>query len=188
MNRVLEKRVLPTGQMLQIVEGDITEEATDAIVNAANAYLQHGGGLAGQIKKAGGPIIQEESNAWIDTWGCVSHERPAWTSGGNLHAKYVIHAVGPKWGDGDEAMKLSAAVRGSLEVADELHCESIALPALSTGVYGYPVRRAAKVITSAIREYFADTSSGINQVRIVLLDSGMSFEFLETWAAADWPA
>ncbi len=96
MNRVLEERVLPTGQTLQIVEGDITEETTDAIVNAANAYLQHGGGLAGHIKKTGGPIIQEESNAWIDTWGFVSHEHPAWTSGGNLRAKYVIHAVGPK--------------------------------------------------------------------------------------------
>ncbi len=85
-------------------------------------------------------------------------------------------------------MKLSAAVRGSLRVAEELHCQSIALPALSTGVYGYPVRRAARVIISAIRQYFADTSSGIQSVRIVLRDSGVSFEFLEAWAAADWAA
>ena len=89
----------------------------------------------------------------------VSHARPAWTSGGLLPAKYVIHAVGPVWGDGDEDNKLEVAVTGSLRVADELKCASIALPAISTGIFGFPKERAARIIFSAIEKYFMETSS-----------------------------
>ena len=126
MNTVLTEYVLSTGQTLQIVQGDITTETVDAIVNAANEHLQHGGGVAWAISKKGGPAIQKESDAWIRQHGPVPHARPAWTSGGLLPAKYVIHAVGPVWGDGDEDRKLSEAVTGSLRLADELKCASIA--------------------------------------------------------------
>ena len=98
-------------QILQIVRGDITEETTDAIVNAANEHLQHGAGVAGAILRRGGASIQQESDAWVSRHGRVSHSQPAWTSGGKLAAKYVIHAVGPVWGDGDEDNKLSAAIK-----------------------------------------------------------------------------
>src|SRR3990170_659673 len=128
MNTVLMERVLQTGQTIQIVQGDITLENVDAIVNAANEHLQHGGGVAWAIVKRGGDVIQDESDAWIRKHGLVSHSRPAWTSGGRLPAKYVIHAVGPVWGDGDEDAKLAAAVTGCLRVADELTLESIAFP------------------------------------------------------------
>src|SRR5574342_878378 len=126
MNTVIMERTLPTGQTVQIVQGDITIEQVDAIVNAANEHLQHGGGVAWAISKKGGPTIQKESDEWIRQHGPVSHSHPAWTSGGLLPAKYVIHAVGPVWGDGDEDDKLSDAVTASLRVADELKCESIA--------------------------------------------------------------
>ena len=99
MNTVLSEHVLPTSQTIQIVQGDITTEAVDVIVNAANEHLQHGGGVAWAISKKGGPAIQKESDAWIRQHGLVPHSHPAWTSGGLLPAKYVIHAVGPVWGD-----------------------------------------------------------------------------------------
>jgi O-acetyl-ADP-ribose deacetylase (regulator of RNase III) len=95
MNTILIEKRLPSNQTIQIVQGDITIEAVDAIVNAANEYLQHGGGVARSIANKGGSIIQKESDAWVREHGIVSHKRPAWTSGGNLPAKYVIHAVGP---------------------------------------------------------------------------------------------
>ena len=95
MNTVLAERVLPSGQTIQIAQGDITIEAVDAIVNAANEHLQHGGGVAWAISKKGGPAIQKESDDWIQQHGLVPHAHPAWTSGGLLPAKYMIHAVGP---------------------------------------------------------------------------------------------
>ena len=128
MNTVLKERKLPTGQTLQIVQGDITAEEVDAIVNAANEHLQHGGGVAWAISKRGGPAIQQESNEWVRTKSTVDHAHPAWTSGGQLPAKYVIHAVGPVWGSGEEDAKLAAAVSGSLRVANELGLQSIAFP------------------------------------------------------------
>ncbi len=186
MNRVLAEHTLPYGQTLKIVQGDITAEETDAIVNAANAHLMHGGGVAGAIASRGGLIIQRESSAWVQAHGPVPHDRPAWTSGGQLHAKYVIHSVGPMWGSGDEEYKLAAAVKGSLAVADELNCSSISMPAISTGIFGFPIRRAARVITSAVQQYFSDVHSDIRLVRIVLFDSGAAFEFVSLWEDIDW--
>src|SRR5574339_59657 len=171
MNTLVVEHTLPTGQTIQIVQGDITSEEVDAIVNAANEHLQHGGGVAWAISKKGGPAIQKESDAWIRHHGTVSHARPAWTSGGQLPAKYVIHAVGPVWGDGDEDNKLEAAVTGSLRAAEELKCSSIALPAISTGIFGFPKERAAGILFSAIDEYCAaNPSSSLKTIKLVLFD------------------
>ena len=181
MNTVLTEHVLPTNQTIQIVQGDITTEAVDAIVNAANEHLQHGGGVAWAISKKGGPAIQKESDAWIRQHGLVPHSQPAWTSGGLLPAKYVIHAVGPVWGDGDEDKKLSEAVTGSLRVADELKCVSIALPAISTGIFGFPKDRAAGIIFSTIEKYFADNESNLKVVRLTLFDQATVDVSLKSW-------
>jgi O-acetyl-ADP-ribose deacetylase (regulator of RNase III) len=182
MNQVLTSRQLAGGQEIALVQGDITEETTEAIVNAANSYLQHGAGVAGAISRRGGPRIQQESDRWVREHGPVSHARPAWTSGGQLPAKYVIHAVGPIWGDGQEDEKLAAAVRGALSVAEELKVTSLSLPAISTGIFGFPKRRAAHIILRSIESYFARHSqSGIRQVRIVLLDAETIEAFLKTW-------
>jgi len=180
MNTVLQERALSTGQTLQIVQGDITTEKVDAIVNAANEHLQHGGGVAWSISRRGGPTIQRESDEWIRTKGTVSHTHPAWTSGGLLPAKYVIHAVGPVWGVGEEDTKLAEAVTGSLRVADELKLKSIAFPAISTGIFGFPKERAAKVILGAIEVYFEENaSSGIEIVKLVLFDQATLDAFLQ---------
>lgn len=191
MNSVLVERNLATGQTLQIVQGDITIDKVDAIVNAANEHLQHGGGVAWAISKRGGPIVQEESDEWIRKHGPVTHSHPAWTLGGLLPAKYIIHAVGPVWGDthdagtrGDEDKKLSDAVTGSLRVADELKCSSISMPAISTGIFGFPKDRAAKIIFSAIEAYFTEVkNSTIQTVRLVLFDDATVKVFLDIWGS-----
>ena len=188
MNQVLAEHLLPSNQTIQIVHGDITIEAVDAIVNAANEYLQHGGGVAGVISRKGGSAIQKESDEWIRQHGTVTHAHPAWTSGGDLPVNYVIHAVGPVWGEpqstgagGDADQNLRDAVFGSLHVADELACASIALPAISTGIFGFPKERAANIIFSAIEDYFDSQRSGLLIVKLVLFDQMTVDEFLKSW-------
>jgi len=181
VNTLLIETKLASGQPLQLVQGDITIETTDAIVNAANERLQHEGGVAWSISRRGGPAVQAESDAWVQSHGLVRHDAPAWTSGGNLPCRYVIHAVGPVWGETEEAeAKLAAAVTGSLRAADELGLESISMPAISTGIFGFPKERAARIILSAIQKYF-ETPSGLKLVRVVLLDAGTAGIFEKVW-------
>lgn len=184
MNTLLAETGLPSGQSLQLVRGDITAETTEAIVNAANAHLRHGAGVAGAILHRGGAVIQAESDAWVRTRGPVRPEAPAWTSGGDLPCRGVIHAVGPVWGEAPEAeadAQLAVAVTGSLKTADDLGLASIALPAISTGIFGFPRERAAGVILSAIRDYFAARESKLALVRVVLFDGPTVEAFRKTW-------
>ncbi|MEZ0397098.1 MAG: macro domain-containing protein [Anaerolineales bacterium] len=180
MNAVLAETRLPGGALLQLVQGDLTRESSDAIVNAANAYLHHGGGLAWAIVQRGGETIQRESDAWVREHGLVTHDSPAVTSGGALPCRYVIHAVGPVWGEGEEEAKLAAAVTGSLRRADELGLTSVSLPAISTGIFGFPKERAAEVTLAAIRDYFAARASHLSLIRLVLFDG----ETLQAFRAA----
>jgi O-acetyl-ADP-ribose deacetylase (regulator of RNase III) len=184
MNKLIAERKLSENQTLQIIQGDITIEEVDAIVNAANENLAHGGGVAWAISKNGGPSVQQESDEWIRKHGPVSHTHPAWTSGGLLPAKYIIHAVGPVWGSGGEDQKLSDAVMGSLRAADELKCTSVSLPAISTGIFGFPKDRAARIIFSAMDEYFSkNNGSNIQQIKLILFDMETLQTFLKTWQA-----
>ena len=179
MNVVLKDHRFPSGQRLQIVQGDLTQEEVDAIVNAANAHLKHGGGVAGAISRRGGPQIQAESDEWVQQHGPVTHAEPAYTGAGSLPCRTVIHAVGPVWGEGEEENKLSAAVNGSLRLADRLELASIALPAISTGIYGFPKERAAGIILDAVVDYLTQNpSSGLQQVRLTLFDRPTADVFL----------
>lgn len=137
------------GRTLELVEGDITEMETDAIVNAANDQLILGGGVAGAIRRKGGPEIQAECDRIGGTFvgGAVI------TTGGNLKAKHVIHAVGPRMGEGDEDRKLRNATLNSLKLADEHNLRSLAFPAISTGIFGFPVERCARLMLGATVEY-----------------------------------
>jgi O-acetyl-ADP-ribose deacetylase (regulator of RNase III) len=136
-------------RVLELAKGDITEMQTDAIVNAANAQLVLGGGVAGAIRKKGGPKIQEECNKIGGTFvgGAVI------TSGGNLKAKFVIHAVGPRMGEGNEDEKLKNATLNSLKVADENQLKSISFPAISTGIFGFPIQRCAEIMLKTTIDY-----------------------------------
>ncbi len=186
MNQVHKEHQFPSGQILQLVEGDITAEKVDAIVNAANAHLAHGAGVAGAIVRCGGPQIQQESDQWVREHGLVSHAEPAFTHAGNLPCRFVIHAVGPMWGEGDEPSKLAAAIHGSLLCAEQLGLVSIALPALSTGIFGFPKSLAAQIIYKAIFGYLdANPGSCLKLVRLVLFDPATVQAFLSEWEQDD---
>jgi O-acetyl-ADP-ribose deacetylase (regulator of RNase III) len=169
----LEQRSIPISPRitLRVVSGDLTDYPADAIVNAANSRLQHGGGLAGALVRKGGQSIQQQSDRWVAKNGLVQHGKPAVTSAGALPASFIIHAVGPVWGEGDEDRKLADAVTGSLEAAQSLSARSIAFPAISTGIYRFPVDQAARVILAAIHRYAVTARGGsLQTVDIVLMD------------------
>ena len=172
-----------SGHLFQLVEGDITLESTETIVNPANSALQHGGGLARIIANRGGPRIQKESNDWVRKHGPVSHAEPAVTSGGNLHFRYIIHAVGPVWsGNPSDPLNLALAVTGSLQTASQLGLASISIPAISTGIFGYPKSQAARVIFDAVERFFRENpDSGLVTVRLVLFDQPTLLAFLSEW-------
>jgi len=161
--------------VLELIQGDITDQATDAIVNAANAALQLGGGVAGAIRRRGGPAIQEECNRIGGTYmgGAVI------TTGGNLLAKHVIHAVGPIHGDDHEDEKLKDATLNSLKLADKNHLKSIAFPAISTGIFGFPRDRCATIMLSTTIAYL-DGHTGIEKVVFCLYDKSTLRIFEDT--------
>ncbi len=174
-----------SGQILEICRGDLTRESTDAIVNAANSRLMHGGGVAAAIARQGGEAINRESSAWIKKNGPVTHAKPAFTSGGKLPCKFVIHAVGPVWGDGDENQKLSMAIDGCLNTAEDLKIKSIAFPAISTGIFGFPKDQAAEIFMHTFKEYFEkNPKSAVALVKIVLLDEETLHAFSEAFQNA----
>ncbi|TDJ61531.1 MAG: macro domain-containing protein [Nitrospina sp.] len=150
---------------IELVQGDITESDTDAIVNAANSQLVLGAGVAGAIRTKGGPAIQEECNAigHCPVGGAVI------TSGGNLKARHVIHAVGPRQGEGNEEEKLKNATLSSLKVAEENNLKSITFPAISTGVYGFPLDACARIMLTTVKEYLSGPTK-IERVVFALID------------------
>jgi O-acetyl-ADP-ribose deacetylase (regulator of RNase III) len=155
MRQVLFEHMTPHGQAIRIVQGDLTEEDVDAIVNAANEHLAHGGGVAGAIVRRGGPAIQQESAAWVREHGPVRTGSAAITGAGTLPCRYVIHAVGPVWGTGDEEAKLSSAVRSALDLAEEHGVRTLSMPGISSGIFGFPKALCAGVILGAMRAWLA---------------------------------
>jgi O-acetyl-ADP-ribose deacetylase (regulator of RNase III) len=162
-----------------LLKGDITEVEADAIVNAANSYLEHGGGVAGAIVRKGGWVIQEESREWVRRFGPVPVGGVAVTSAGRLKAKYVIHAVGPRCGV-EPVEKVGEAVRNALLKAEELGLSSIAFPAISTGVFGCPYEAAALQMATAIREV-APRLAKVRRVFIVLYGDEAYNKFVEVF-------
>ncbi len=162
-----ENRVVLTlnDTTLEMLEGDITDLEVDAIVNPANEELQLGSGVAGAIRDKGGPSIQEE----CDRIGSTPVGSAVLTNGGDLKAKHVIHAVGPVKGEGDEDRKLASAVRSSLAVADRHGLSSIALPAISTGAFGFPVNRCARILLTEVNRYLQGGSK-MERVVVCLYD------------------
>lgn len=159
---------------IEVVQGDITKEHVDAIVNAANSGLRGGGGVDGAIHRAGGPAIMA---ACRKLGGCDTGDAKS-TTGGNLSAKYVIHAVGPVYRDGKhgEPALLASCYRRSLEVAAENGARSVAFPAISCGVYGYPIPDAAKIAVDTVREFLRNHDS-IDAVRFVLFTDDVHATF-----------
>jgi O-acetyl-ADP-ribose deacetylase len=149
----MERQITARGR-LRIVEGDITLLDVEAIVNAANKHLQLGGGVAGAIRRRGGPAIQAE----CDPLSPIDVGEAVITGGGNLKAKYVIHAVGPVNGEGDEEAKLTRATLSSLRIAAERKLASLAFPAVSTGIYGFPIQECSRIMLRASLDFLRKNS------------------------------
>ena len=161
-------------KILVLVEGDITEQESDAIVNAANSSLILGAGVAGAIRSKGGPTIQQE----CDEIGGCPVGGAAITTGGNLKARHVIHAVGPRMGEGDEDEKLKNATLSSLEVADDNGLKSIVFPAISAGIFGFPIDRCAEIMLSNSIDYLK-RDTGLDKI-IFCLYGQQAFDTFKT--------
>jgi O-acetyl-ADP-ribose deacetylase (regulator of RNase III) len=171
MSDVVAEREFPGGRRVRVGHGDLTEEVVDAIVNAANEDLKHGGGVAAAIVRRGGAEIQEESDAWVAAHGPANHARPAVTGAGRLPAHAVIHAVGPVWGSGNEDEKLRTAYTAALETASLAGYHSVAFPSLSTGIFGFPVERAAPIALDAVARFWqAHPNTSVTDVHFTLID------------------
>jgi len=158
---------------LRIIQGDITRQTTDAIVNAANSSLMGGGGVDGAIHRAGGPAILDECKQIVARQGRLPTGKAVMTTGGNLKAKYVIHTVGPIWhgGNSGEPELLASAYHESLKLATENNLNSIAFPSISTGAYGYPVNQASKVAIDAVITFLSQSTTSLREVVFVLFDA-----------------
>jgi O-acetyl-ADP-ribose deacetylase (regulator of RNase III) len=173
------------GTLIRVVRGDLTEERVDAIVNAANSRLAHGGGVAGAIVRRGGRAIQEECDRLVAEHGEVPTGGAVVTGAGRLPARHVIHAVGPVWGTGDEDAKLAGAVRGALALARAGDLRRVSLPAISSGIFGFPKDRCARVILETVCAF-----EGLEEVRLCNLDDRTATIFreeAERFRSADAP-
>jgi O-acetyl-ADP-ribose deacetylase (regulator of RNase III) len=166
------REVLINQARLSIVQGDITRQSTDAIVNAANSGLMGGGGVDGAIHRAGGPAILEECKQIVARQGRLPTGKAVITTGGNLAARHVIHTVGPVWQGGSkgEAKLLASAYRESLKLAAENNLSSISFPSISTGAYGYPLAEAARVAIGSVVSFLREQVTLVKEVIFVLFD------------------
>jgi len=158
---------------IALVQGDITNQETDAIVNAANPSLMGGGGVDGAIHRAGGRAILEECTRIVKNQGRLQTGKAVLTTGGNLKANYVIHTVGPIWHGGDEheADLLTSAYQESLKLATKHRLVSISFPSISTGAYGYPVEEAAVIALRAVASFLKNEATSLKEVVFVLFDA-----------------
>ena len=162
-----------------VVQGDLTQQPVDAIVNAANEHLAHDGGVAAAIVRTGGQVIQEESDQWVRDNGPVAAGSAAVTTGGALQASHVIHVVGPRYREGqDNAALLEEAVRAALDAADGNSFRSVAMPAISAGIFGYPRDDAARIIARSVAKWFeSHGESLLREVRLIGYDRAAALDF-----------
>ncbi len=166
------------GAQVFVVQGDLTLQPVEVIVNAANEYLSHGGGVAAAIVRTGGRVIQEESDQWVREHGPVGRGQAAVTTGGALQAAHVVHVVGPRYQEGqDNEGSLRDAVRAALDAATAIGDRSVAFPAISAGIFGYPPAEATAVVASAVVAWLEDHQGDLDEVRLVALDDGTAQAF-----------
>jgi O-acetyl-ADP-ribose deacetylase len=170
MTIIVDKAKLDNNKILRLVNGDITERNVDVIVNAANSYLKHGGGVAAAIVRKGGAIIQEESDRIGG--GFVPVGSAVITSAGKLPCKAVIHTVGPRMGEGDEDNKLLKAVQSTLALAAEKEFKSISIPAISSGIFGFPKDKCAKILVQESERFLKHNNTcSIDIIEFCIFDN-----------------
>jgi len=176
--------VVVAGTTISAIEADLTRQEVDAVVNAANEHLQHGGGLAGALVRAGGWEIQEESDRWVAEHGALSPGRAAVTEAGRLPAGCVVHVAGPRFRAGqDNEGLLGRAVRAALDAAAARGCRTVAMPAISAGIFGYPVGEAARVIAIASAAWARVHPGALDEIRLVGFDPAAADAFAAGLAA-----
>jgi O-acetyl-ADP-ribose deacetylase (regulator of RNase III) len=175
--RIVAQHTVDAATVL-VVHGDLTAQEVDAVVNAANERLVHGGGVAAALSRAGGPEVQRQSDAWVHTHGPLRSGDAAVTTAGHLPARWIIHVAGPRWHtDQDNERLLQVAVVAALDKARDLGATSIALPAISSGIFGYPRAEATAVIASTVLTWLRNHPGSLAEVRLMGYDSGTAGDF-----------
>lgn len=165
---------------LRVVQGDITTLEVDAVVNAANEHLAHGGGVAAALVRGGGPAVQSESDAWVAEHGPLQSGHAAVTTAGDLPADMIVHVVGPRYRDGqDNEGQLTRSVTAALDAAAGAGATSVALPAISAGIFGYPPQQATAVVARACARWLADSTGPVTDVVLVGFDTRTAQLFTE---------
>jgi putative ATPase len=168
-----------------VIQGDLTQQPVSALVNAANEQLSHGGGVAVALVRTGGRVIQEESDAWVREHGPLPSGTAAVTTAGMLQASHIIHVVGPRYRSGrDDAAQLTAAITAALDAAIEVEARSVAIPAVSAGIFGYPLDSATATIAAAVVEWCESHQEALDEIRLVGFDAKTARAFAVGLAAA----
>jgi O-acetyl-ADP-ribose deacetylase (regulator of RNase III) len=172
-NHLIGEIKLSNSKIIRLIKGDITEQNVDAVVNPANSFLKHGGGVAGAIVRKGGSIIQVES----DKIGFVPVGSSVITTAGNLPCNAIIHTVGPKMGEGDEDFKLSKSINSSLSLASQSGYTSISIPAISSGIFGFPKDRCADILLDQTIKFLTNNKTSLQIVEFCIIDDETLFYF-----------
>ena len=171
--QLIDEIRISNDKIIRLIKGDITEQNVDVIVNPANSYLKHGGGVAGAIVRKGGKIIQIES----DKIGFVPVGSSVITTSGELPCEAIIHTVGPKMGEGNEDFKLSKSIHSCLSLASENSYKNISIPAISSGIFGFPKDRCANILLDESIKFLQNNNTSIKIIEFCIIDDETLFHF-----------
>ena len=171
--QLIDEIIMPNDKIIRLIKGDITDQNVDVVVNPANSYLKHGGGVAGAILRKGGKIIQTES----DKIGFVPVGSSVITTSGELPCKAIIHTVGPKMGEGNEDFKLSKSIHSSLSLASDNSYKSISIPAISSGIFGFPKDRCANILLDESIKFLQTNNTSLQTIEFCIIDDETLFHF-----------
>jgi O-acetyl-ADP-ribose deacetylase len=172
-SQLIDEIRISKDKIIRLIKGDITEQNVDVVVNPANSYLKHGGGVAGDIVRKGGKIIQTES----DKIGFVPVGSSVITTSGELPCEVIIHTVGPKMGEGNEDFKLSKAIHSCLLLASDNSYKSISIPAISSGIFGFPKDRCANILLDESIKFLQNNNTSLQMIEFCIIDDETLFHF-----------
>jgi O-acetyl-ADP-ribose deacetylase (regulator of RNase III) len=172
-SQLIDEIRISKDKIIRLIKGDITEQNVDVVVNPANSYLKHGGGVAGAIVRKGGKIIQTES----DKIGFVPVGSSVITTSGELPCEVIIHTLGPKMGEGNEDFKLSKSIHSCLSLASDNSYKSISIPAISSGIFGFPKDRCANILLDESIKFFQNNNTSLQTIEFCIIDDETLFHF-----------
>ena len=171
--QLIDEIRMSNDKIIRLIKGDITDQNVDVVVNPANSYLQHGGGVARAIVRKGGKIIQTES----DKIGFVPVGSSVITTSGQLPCQAIIHTIGPRMGEGNEDFKLSKSIHSSLSLASDNNYKSISIPAISSGIFGFPKDRCANILLDESIKFLQNNNTSLKTIEFCVIDDETLFHF-----------